>query len=335
MTRSSSSRNPPSPLARTRQNTLSVPLILSLLLLATVVPACGTTAEKKATGAPAGVSVRQLTKLSGSVGHPVYWAGAERGSTYEWSRTKDGRVSIRYLPPGAKAGDPKPKFLTVGTYPQANAFAVLKATAKKQGVPTTKLRGGGLAFADKTRPTSVYLAYPAWDYQIEVYDPSPDRARRLVVSGKVVPLGIATAGHSGAKAASAAQLKARASRVGHSIYWAGSEPNRTYEVTETTGGSIYVRYLPAGVQVGDPRPDYLTVGTYPQPGALAELKASAAKSHAKTIELSGGGLASIDESKPTSVYVAYPGSDFQIEVYDPTPSRARELVASGSIAPVG
>jgi hypothetical protein len=73
----------------------------------------------------------------------------------------------------------------------------------------------------------------------------------------------------------------------------------------------------------------------PQPGALAALKASAAKSRAKTIKLSGGGLASIDESKPTSVYVAYPGSDFQIEVYDPTPSRAKELVASGSIAPVG
>ena len=218
--------------------------------------------------------------------------------------------------------------------PRRNAFATLKSTAKKQGVPTTKLRGGGLAFTDKTHPTSVYLAYPGSDYQIEVYDPSPARARRLVVSGRVVPLGIATAGHAGAKAASAAQIKALASQVGHPIYWAGTEANSTKELTQTSDGRIYIRYLPAGVKVGDQRPDYLTVGTYPQADAMATLEKSAAKTHAETIKLSGGGLASIDKNKPTSVYVAYPDLDLQIEVYDPSPSRARELVTAGRIAPV-
>jgi hypothetical protein len=269
------------------------------------------------------------------VGHPVYWAGAVRGSTYELSRTKDGRIYIRYLQRGAKIGDPKPKYLAVGTYPQANAFASLKATAKKQGVPTMKLRGGGLAFIDKTHPTSVYLAYPGSDYQIEVYDPSPARARRLVVSGRVVPLGIATAGHAGAKAASAAQIKALASQVGHPIYWAGTEAKSTNELTQTSDGRIYIRYLPAGVKVGDQRPDYLTVGTYPQADAMATLEKSAAKTHAETIKLEGGGLASINKTKPTSVYVAYPGVELQIEVYAPSPARARQLVTAGRITPVG
>lgn len=313
-------------------------LALLVVALAFSLTACGGSGKKQAKvkRAPAvGVSVSKLTSLSASLGHPIYWAGAEQGNTYELSRTKDGRVYIRYLPAGAKVGDPKPNYLAVGTYPQANAFAVLTATAKKQGVATMSLRGGGLAFVDKTHPTSVYLAYPGSAYQIEVYDPSPARARRLVVSGKVVPVGIAAAGHSGARAASVAQIKALATQVGHPIMWAGPEAGATYELTQTTDGRIYVRYLPAGVKVGDQRPNYLTVGTYPQANALAVLKASATKSKAETIKLAGGALASIDKTKPTSVYLARPGDAFQVEVYDPSASKARHLVAAGRIVPVG
>jgi len=316
--------------------------IASAVLLAAGATACGgSKAETQkttttVTRAPAaGASVSELTRLSGSLGHPVFWAGPERGSTYELSRTKDGRVFIRYLPSGVKSGDARPKFLAIGTYPQAKAFATLKATAKKQGVPTIGLRGGGLAFVDKTHPTSVYVAYPGSDYQIEVYDPSPARARKLVVSGKLVPVGVPTPGRAPARALSPAQLKALAGQVGHPIYWAGTEPNATYEVTKTSDGRIYVRYLPTGVKVGDAKPNYLTVGTYPQTGALAKLKAAAAKSHAETIELTGGGFASIDKSKPTSVYVAYPKVNLQIEAYDPKPARVRALVTSGRLAPVG
>jgi hypothetical protein len=308
-------------------------VVVAFVLLLT---ACGGSGKKQVKRAPAeGVSVSRLTSVSTSLGHPIYWAGAERGDTYELSRTKDGRVYIRYLPAGAQVGDPKPKYLAVGTYPQANAFAVLKATAKKQGVATMSLRGGGLAFVDKTHPTSVYLAYPGSPFQIEVYDPSPSRARRLVVSGKVVPVGIAAAGHSGARAASAAQIKALANQVGHPIMWAGPQARKTYELTQTTDGRIYIRYLPAGVHVGDQRPNYLTVGTYPQTNALAVLKASAARSKAETLKLAGRGLASIDRNKPTSVYLARPGDAFEVEVYDPSASKARQLVTAGRIVPVG
>jgi hypothetical protein len=35
------------------------------------------------------------------------------------------------------------------------------------------------------------------------------------------------------------------------------------------------------------------------------------------------------------VYLAYPDVDLQIEVFDPTGGRARQLVTSGQIVPVG
>ena len=41
--------------------------------------------------------------------------------------------------------------------------------------------GGGVAFQYKNRPTSVYLAYPGSDYQVEVYDPHAGRAGKLLL----------------------------------------------------------------------------------------------------------------------------------------------------------
>lgn len=281
----------------------------------------------------AAVSTQRLNAFARSVGHPIYWVGPQPRFVYELSRTRDGRVYIRYLPRGAKLGSPNPDYLTVGTYPQRHAFATLRATASAQGVQTIRIAGGGLAFQYKGRPTSVYLAYPGSDYQIEVFDPSATRALHLVSSGQVKPAG-ASPSPAASQAASVQQLKALAAALGHPIYWAGAQTAVTYELTRTKDGSVYIRYLPRGVSVGDRRPDYLTVGTYPQKRARETLKTTAARNHVPTLKLAGGGLALVDEKHPMSVYVAYPAVDLQVEVYDPSPGRARQLVTSGRIAPV-
>jgi hypothetical protein len=131
------------------------------------------------------VSVRQLKALAATLGHPIFWAGAQTAVTYELTRTRDGSVYVRYLPRGVSVGDRRPDYLTVGTYPQKDAREVLKATAAKNQIPTLRLPRGGLALVDARHPTSVYVAYPAVDLQVEVYDPSPGRARQLVTSGRI------------------------------------------------------------------------------------------------------------------------------------------------------
>lgn len=290
---------------------------------------------KETPRAPAtAASIARLNRFASSVGHPIYWAGSQPSFTYELSRTKDGRVYIRYLPPGVKPGTSKPDYLTVGTYPQPHALATLRATAKKQRATLIHLAGRGLAFQYKGRPTSVYLAYPGSNYQIEVFDPSPTRALRLVSSGQVQPVGAPPRTAAGSTAATIKQLKALAIALGHPVYWAGTNPATRYELTRTNDGSVYIRYLPRGVPVGTSSPDYLTIGTYPQKNAFGILKATAAKNHVPTIKLADGGLAFADKKHPTSVYVAYPNVDLQIEVYDPAAGRARQLVTSGQIAPV-
>ena len=95
---------------------------------------------------------------------------------------------------------------------------------------------------------------------------------------------------------------------------------------------MFIRYLPPGVGVGDARARYLTVATYPFPGALAAVARTA--NRATRIELDRGGIGVVDSAYPKSIHLAYPGSDYQIEVYDPSPSAGRKLVASGAISPV-
>ena len=62
------------------------------------------------------------------------------------------------------------------------------AAAEEQGAKTEELPNGGLALVDADRPSSVYLTYEGEPYQVEVYDPSPDRALELGMSGAAQPV---------------------------------------------------------------------------------------------------------------------------------------------------
>jgi hypothetical protein len=137
---------------------------------------------------PTAASVEKIRSLPGAVDHAVYWAGPQPGVTYELTRTKQGYVYIRYLPPGVEVGDKRPNFLTVGTYPKPDAFASIEKAAKRKGEITRRIADGGLAVASPQRPQSVYFAYPGSDLLVEVYAPSAATALRSVVSGAVTPI---------------------------------------------------------------------------------------------------------------------------------------------------
>jgi hypothetical protein len=143
--------------------------------------------QKVAGTGPEAMSIQDLKAFAAAIGHPVYWAGPRPGTTYELTQTGNGRVYIRYLPQGVRVGVNKP-FLTVATYPYPHAFAAIKALAKKGAAPI-KLDQGGMALVDRTYPKSIHLAYPSSDYQVEIFDPSPPRARDVVVSGQIAPVG--------------------------------------------------------------------------------------------------------------------------------------------------
>ncbi len=134
--------------------------------------------------APQIVSPAQLSEFAAAAGQPVYWAGERPGTRLEL-RESGERVYLRYLTAGAAAGDPRPDFLTVATYPLPQALAALRANAKRSGAKLRRVRGGALAWVDPESPTSVYLAWPGAARQVEVYDPSAKRALAIALSGAV------------------------------------------------------------------------------------------------------------------------------------------------------
>jgi hypothetical protein len=140
---------------------------------------------------PAGakaLSVEEVQELADSRDLPMFWAGPQSGLKYEVTETSDGAAYVRYLPKGAQVGDPRPGYLTVATYPLDNGYERVVAASRRDDTETERLPNGGLAVISSARPSSVYLAHRGEKYQVEVYHPSPDRARDLVVSGAVQPV---------------------------------------------------------------------------------------------------------------------------------------------------
>jgi hypothetical protein len=136
----------------------------------------------------AAASVPELKRLSGSLGHPIYWAGPQEGTTYELTVAPDGRVYVRYLVAGAKPGSSSSDFLTIGTYPVSDPTTDLRRAARSPGSVVLTLPHGAVGYYDRAHPTSVYFADPGSHEEIETYDPSATVARALVQSGAVKPV---------------------------------------------------------------------------------------------------------------------------------------------------
>jgi hypothetical protein len=138
---------------------------------------------------PIATTPSELSALAANLAHPSYWAGEQSGTRLELSRTKDARIYVRYLTGNAQIGVPKAGYLTVGTYPVTDAYSALQSLAEKPGAIVKDVADGGLAVTQANTATSVYLAYPDQDIQIEVYDPDAAKAMDLVTSGAIQPVG--------------------------------------------------------------------------------------------------------------------------------------------------
>jgi hypothetical protein len=145
-------------------------------------------AESASQPAPRIVDADELREVAAESAIPVYWRGPQAGTELELSEAGEARVYVRYLSDGAEAGDPKPAYLTVGTYRLPGAAAALRANAKRTSSKLRKGPRGALAWVDPDSPTSVYVARPGDDFQIEVYDPVPKRALEVALSPQLRPV---------------------------------------------------------------------------------------------------------------------------------------------------
>jgi hypothetical protein len=130
----------------------------------------------------------------------------------------------------------------------------------------------------------------------------------------------------------ASGLKGEAGALGgQPIYWAGKQSGLRYEFTQLKNGHIFIRYLPKGVKNGAKGAHYLIVATYAYRNAYKALKKLA-----KTRALHGPGhsVIYVRPNDPKSVLIAWPKVQYEVEIYDPRPSYARQVAESGQVAPI-
>jgi len=179
--------------------TALVVLVIFLIAVVAVWILAGGDGDGEETPAEGGasriVSIGELGEAAAESPVPIYWAGERPGTELELSDVDEGaekgeavRAYVRYLTGGAEAGDPKPAYLAIGTYELPAAFAALRANAKRTGAKLRKAPHGFRAWQDPASPTSVYLAKPGDDFQIEVYDPEPKPALAVALSPDLQPV---------------------------------------------------------------------------------------------------------------------------------------------------
>lgn len=172
-----------------KQATLGITLGAAVLVaLALVLLLSGEDNSPSSSNGAEVLSAEELREAVSGTGTPVYWAGERKGTELELSRPDSSRTYVRYLTGDAKAGDPRPNFLTVGTYDRPHPVEELRQQGKREGAVLAEAPGGAVVYYDRRAPQSVYLAYPGVDAQIEVYDPNVKQALTLVNSGQIVPV---------------------------------------------------------------------------------------------------------------------------------------------------
>jgi hypothetical protein len=182
------------PQSRPRRRATVWAVLAGLVTVAAVAVAAvlllrGGDAPKIVLGQPRVVSSSQLAAYARSGGRTVYSAGpAAAGFKLELTEVRGSRIFVRYLTNDAHAGDPRPAFTTVATYPMRGAYQQLRAASSRPGAVEGNGPAGATTLYYKRRPSSVYVARPGTDFLIEVFAPQPRAALQLAQSPSVAQI---------------------------------------------------------------------------------------------------------------------------------------------------
>jgi hypothetical protein len=135
------------------------------------------------------ISEEELADIALTAGHPVYWAGSIPNTELEITESADGDILVRYLEDGAGIGEGTAEFLAVGSYPMPDAEKTMDEYAEQPGAVIRHAPDGRELVANEETETNVFFGSPDSSVQVEVYDPSSQRAMSLARSGQVEPVG--------------------------------------------------------------------------------------------------------------------------------------------------
>ena len=129
-------------------------------------------------------------------------------------------------------------------------------------------------------------------------------------------------------------LKTAVTALGRKVYWAGDEADNLYVLQTLANGQTTVRYIPKGGNPNEAQAIYRVMGSYPIKDAFGVTTKAGQAEGSVLITNADGSIVVYNKAKLSNVYVAFPGVDVQVEIYDPS-GQALALATSGRVVPIG
>jgi hypothetical protein len=118
-------------------------------------------------------------------------------------------------------------------------------------------------------------------------------------------------------------------------YWSGPLDKALYSLVANSNGQVFVRYLPEGQGLADTAAKYRVIASYPQPNAYSVTQAAGNQANAISFINADGAQVFYSKSYATNVYLAFPESAFEVEIFDPGNGAALGLATtSGKITQI-
>jgi hypothetical protein len=111
-------------------------------------------------------------------------------------------------------------------------------------------------------------------------------------------------------------------------YWVGPMDGAKYSLISNANGQVFVRYLPNGQGLEDTNADYRVIATYPQSDAFSITKAAGNQANAISFTNADGAQVFYSKTYAANVYVAFPDSPYEIEIFDPKDGGALNLATN-------
>ena len=113
-------------------------------------------------------------------------------------------------------------------------------------------------------------------------------------------------------------------------YWTGPVKDATYSINSTTAGQVFVRYIPKGMECGSTEAKYRVIATYSETDAFNSTQQAGSQPEGVTLANPDGSVVYFSKNAPNNVYLAYPGINYQIEIYDPDAKTAVTLATTSN-----
>ena len=149
---------------------------------------------------------------------------------------------------------------------------------------------------------------------------SPDLADRTTLVAQT----------SGGVCLSESELKKVVADNKITAYWTGPLKNATYSLNNTTPGQVFIRYVPNGMECGNTEAKFRVIATYTETDAFTSTQQAGSQAEGVSLSNPDGSVVYFSKIAPNNVYLAYPGIDYQIEIYDPDPKTAVTLATTSN-----